>query len=110
MTQDTKLALTAASGLLVSLISLPAVVGPLICMLVWKEDSVVESFAKARINTQISWLIWLLLAGLSCFVLVGFVVLPVLVIVWLVCSIIDIVKASSGDTSFRFPLTIDFLK
>ncbi len=110
MTQNTKLALTAASGLLVSLISLPAVVGPLICMLVWKEDSVVESFAKARINTQISWLIWVLLAALSCFVLVGFVVLPILVIAWLVCSIIDIVKASSGDTSFRFPLTIDFLK
>ncbi len=110
MSQNTKLALTAASGLLVSLISLPAVVGPLICMLVWKEDSVVESFAKARINTQISWLIWVLLAALSCFVLVGFVVLPILVIAWLVCSIIDIVKASSGDTSFRFPLTIDFLK
>lgn len=110
MTQNTKLALTAASGLLVSLISLPAVVGPLICMLVWKEDSVVESFAKARINTQISWLIWVLLAGLSCFVLVGFVVLPILVIAWLVCSIIDISKAASGDTSFRFPLTIDFLK
>ena len=54
-----------------------------------------------------------LLASLICIILgllVGFVVLPVLIIVWLVCSIIDIVKASSGDTSFRFPLTIDFLK
>lgn len=110
MTQDTKLTLTAASGLLISLISLPSVVGPLICMLVWKEDSVVESFARARINTQISWLIWLFLAGLSCFALVGFVVLPVLIIMWLVCSIIDIVRAAAGDTSFRFPFTIDFLK
>lgn len=110
MTQQTKLTLTAASGLLVSLISLPAVVGPLICMLVWKEDPEVERFAKSRINTQISWLLWILAAGLSILVFVGVVVLPILVIVWMVCSIIDIAKAASGDTSFRFPLTIDFLK
>lgn len=110
MTQQTKLILTAASGLLVSLVSLPAVVGPLICLLVWKDDQEVKSFAKARINTQISWLLWMLAAGLSILVLVGVVLLPILLIIWLVCSIIDIAKVASGDTSFRFPLTIDFLK
>lgn len=109
MTLNTKLTLTAASGLLISLVSLPVMVGPLICMLIWKDDAEAESFAKRCINVQISWFIWLLLAAFSCFILVGFVVLPVLIIVWLVCSIIDIAKAASGDTSFCFPLTIDFL-
>lgn len=109
MTQNTKLTLTAASGLLVLLISLPSVVGPLICMFVWKDDAEAEAFAKRCINIQISWFIWLLLAALSCLILVGIVLFPLLLIVWLVCSIIDVAKASSGDTSFRFPLTIDFL-
>lgn len=109
MTQNTKLTLTAASGLLVSLISLPSVVGPLICMLVWKDDAEVAMFARRCINIQISWLIWGLLAGVACFVLIGFIFLPLLLIAWLVCSIIDIAKTASGDTSFKFPLTIDFL-
>ncbi len=109
MTQNTKLTLTAASGLLISLVSLPAMVGPLICMLVWKDDAAAEAFAKRCINIQISWFIWLLLAALSCFILVGVVIFPLMLIVWLVCSIIDIAKTSSGDTSFSFPLTIDFL-
>ena len=109
MTQNTKLTLTAASGLLISLVSLPAMVGPLICMLVWKDDAEVEAFAKRCINIQISWFIWLLLAALSWFILIGVVFLPLLLIAWLVCSIIDIAKTSSGDTSYSFPLTIDFL-
>lgn len=109
MTQNTKLILTAASGLLISLISLPSMVGPLICMLVWKDDAESAAFAKRCINIQISWFIWLLLAALSWLILVGIVLFPLLLIVWLVCSIIDIAKAASGDTSFRFPFTIDFL-
>lgn len=109
MTQNTKLTLTAASGLLVSLISLPSVVGPLICMLVWKEDAEAEAFAKRCINIQISWLIWLLLAVFFCLIGIGIILCPLLLIAWLVCSIIDIAKTSSGDTTYSFPLTIDFL-
>lgn len=109
MKHETKLVLTAASGLLVSLVSLPAAIGPLICMLVWKEDPDVESFARRCINVQLSWLIWILLAGLSCLAFVGIILLPLTIIMWLVCSVVDVVKTAYGDTSFRFPFTIDFL-
>jgi uncharacterized Tic20 family protein len=42
-------------------------------------------------------------------VLVGFVILPIVLLVWLVSIIIATVKTSNGE-SYRYPFTIRFLK
>lgn len=66
------------------------IIPPLICWLVWKDDTVA--------------------ACLSCLILIGFVLAPVVVIAWIVFSIIAAVKAANGNYDYVAPFTIKFLK
>jgi uncharacterized Tic20 family protein len=61
------------------------------------------------LNFQITYTIYSLIAGALCFVLIGFLILPIVLIVWLVCIIIAAVKTSNGET-YRYPATIRFLQ
>jgi uncharacterized Tic20 family protein len=58
------------------------VIGPLVVWLLKKSDSAaVDAHGKESLNFQISMTICTLPAGLSLFVLIGFVLLPVALIV-----------------------------
>ncbi len=57
---------------------------------------------------QIALLIYLLIAGVLCFVLIGFQLIPLLVIMHLLCGIIGAVRASDGQ-AYRYPFTRRFL-
>ena len=86
------------------------VFGPLTIWLIKKDEiPLVESEGKKALNFQISFSIYGLVAFLSCFILIGLVVLPVLAIVWLIYTIIGAVKTSNAEP-FEYPLTIKFFK
>ena len=83
---------------------------PLVIWLVKRSDSPeIDATGKEVLNFQISYTIYSLIAGGLCFVLIGFVILPVVLLVWLVSIIIATVKTSNGE-SYRYPATIRFLK
>ncbi len=85
------------------------IIGPLIIWLIKKEQSqYLDSQGRELLNFQISYLIYAFAAFLLCFVLIGFVLLPVIAIAMIVLTIIGIVSAAEGKV-YRFPLTIRML-
>jgi uncharacterized Tic20 family protein len=101
--------LSGLSGLILSF-ALAHIVVPLVIWLVKRSDSPeIDATGKEVLNFQISYTIYSLIAGGLCFVLIGFVILPVVLLVWLVSIIIATVKTSNGE-SYRYPATIRFLK
>jgi len=96
------------------------IVAPLIVWLLKRHDSLgVDAHGKESLNFHISWtLYWLIGMAITtalCFVLIGFLLIPVLIVAgvagWLVMLILTLiasVKASNGQI-YRYPLTIRFL-
>ena len=68
----------------------------------------VDLHGKEVVNFQISMSIYMLLAGLSMFIVIGFFLLPAVILTNLVLIIIASVKASRGEL-YRYPLTIRFI-
>jgi uncharacterized protein len=97
------------------------IAAPLVVWLLKRDDSLgVDAHGKESLNFHISWtLYWvvaLAVAGALCFVLIGFLLLPVVFVaglfgwfVMLILTLIASVKASNGEL-YRYPLTIRFLK
>jgi len=85
------------------------VLAPLV-LWIWKRESNpgVDAHGKEAVNFQISMTIYTILAGLSMLVLVGFVLMPAVLVTNLVLMIIAAVKASRGEF-YRYPLTIRFI-
>ncbi|RYG69689.1 DUF4870 domain-containing protein [bacterium] len=85
------------------------VLGPLIVWLIKKNDSpFIDAQGKESLNFHLSMAIYLTIAVISLFVLVGFVLLPIVYIFGLIYTIIGAVAASNGQ-NYRYPLTIRFL-
>lgn len=86
------------------------IIVPLILWLTKRESSpFVDMHGKEALNFQISLLIYSLISAVLILVLVGIFLLAGLCIFGLVIVIIAGVKAKSGE-SFRYPLTIRFIK
>src|SRR5437762_13030575 len=83
--------------------------GPLIVWLIKREMSPeIDANGKESLNFQISMLIYDVIAGILCIVLIG---IPILIALWVlntVFVIIASVKASEG-TLYRYPFTIRFI-
>jgi uncharacterized Tic20 family protein len=85
------------------------ILGPLIVWLIKRGDaSEIDVHGKEALNFQISMLIYNLVAGVLCLVLIGFALLAVLHILNVVFVIIAALKASEGQM-YRYPLTIRLL-
>lgn len=85
-------------------------IGPLIIWLVKREHMpFVDDQAKEALNFNITVAIAALICGLLMFVLIGFVLLPILGILWLVCLILAAVKANEGER-YRYPFALRFIK
>jgi uncharacterized protein len=65
--------------------------------------------AKDALNFEISFLIYFFVASALMVILIGFLILPILVIFNWVCSILAIM-ALNGGKKYNFPFTISFLK
>ncbi len=110
MNTNTKAMLLALSPLLSFLIGGLFFVPPIILWAIWKDqDPAVDALGKRVLNAQISWFLWMTVAFLLCFVVIGFVLLPILGLVWLILTIVKGIACNNGDFSYKFPLTINFL-
>ena len=83
--------------------------GPLIVWLIKRNDAPeIDAAGKESLNFQISMLIYDIVAGILCLVLVG---IPMLIALWVlntVFVIIASIKTSEGQV-YRYPMTIRFI-
>ena len=83
---------------------------PLVVWLIKKDDHpFINEQGKESVNFQITMFLALLVGGLLCLVLIGFIIVPVVLIMMIVLPIVAAVKASDGE-QYRYPLTIRFIK
>jgi len=86
------------------------IIVPLILMSTYKGKSAfVVEHSKESLNFQISLLIYYTIAAVSLFVLIGFLLLPLIFILSVVYTIIAGVAANEGK-DYKYPLTIRFVK
>jgi hypothetical protein len=86
------------------------IIGPLICWLSRKDESTwVNENGKASLNFQLSMLLYIVLVIPLCFIIIGFPIISVLIILKIVCIIISSIKASKGE-EFKYPLAIPFIQ
>ena len=104
-------ALCHASALLCVFLHFPGhIIPPLIIWLLKRGDSPeIDAHGKEAVNFQLSMLIYNLVAGVFCLVLVGFVFLAVLWVLNAVFVIIAAIQASDGKF-YRYPITIRFIQ
>lgn len=82
---------------------------PLAVLLFKGNDSAfVRRHAIESLNFQINALVYTILFVLLALLLIGFVLLPVYGLFYLICVILAAVRASAGD-DYRYPLTIRFV-
>lgn len=86
------------------------IIVPIVLMSMYrdKSDFVVEH-AKESLNFQISLFIYYTIAAISIFVLIGFLLLPLLFILNVVYVIVAGMKANEGG-DYTYPFTIRFVK
>ncbi len=86
------------------------IVAPLIWWMMKKDlSSFVNDQGKEALNFQISLTIYIIIAGILMIVLVGFLLLPVVLIAGLILTIIAAIKANDG-IPYRYPFIIRVLK
>lgn len=81
--------------------------GPLIVYVFSDEDFVTENAANA-LTWQLFFLMYSILAFVSSFLFIGFLLLPLLVVLNLVFPVIAAVKASNGEI-WSYPFTTDVI-
>src|SRR3954447_23550494 len=85
------------------------VLAPLVVWLVFRDrSSFLDRTGKEALNMQISYLLYFFAAGLSIFVFIGLVLLPLVGVAWLVLMIVATVKVANFD-DFRYPAIIRFI-
>lgn len=83
---------------------------PLIVWLVKRgESSEVDAHGKESLNFQITMLLYNIVAGILCLVLIGFALLAILHLLNLVLVIIASIRASEGKL-YRYPFTLRLIK
>jgi uncharacterized Tic20 family protein len=80
--------------------------GPLVVLLVQGHRSrFVRQHAVEALNFNITVLIAVVVSAVLMLILIGFVLLAIVGIAWLVCTILGAMAASRGDP-YRYPLTL----
>lgn len=81
-------------------------IAPLVVLLVKGGSSpFVRRHAVESLNFQINALVYSVVFGLLMFLLIGFVLLPLYAIFYLVCVVLATIRASQGE-EFRYPFTV----
>ena len=85
------------------------IIGPLVIWLMKKEGSdFIDEHGKAVINFQISIYIWFILAGLLCMIFIGFFFVFALILIEIIYTIINAIKAKDGKSP-KYPFSIKFI-
>jgi uncharacterized protein len=99
---------TALAGFLVPVAG--HIVGPLIIWLAKRVDSSeIDAHGKESLNFQLSMLIYNVIAGILCLLIIGFAILFVLHILNVVFVIVASIQASEGKL-YRYPISIRLIK
>lgn len=87
-----------------------AIIGPLIIWLLKREESAyVDHHGKEYFNLLISFFIYEIIAAITLIVGIGFILIPILSIVFLIFIVVGAVKAYQGEY-YRFPLIFRLIK
>jgi len=87
-----------------------AIVGPLIIWLLKRGDSAyIDHHGKEYFNLLISFFVYEIIAALTLLIGIGFILIPILSIIFLVFIVIGAVKAFQGEY-YRFPLIFRIIK
>jgi uncharacterized Tic20 family protein len=82
---------------------------PLIIWLLKKNsDPAVNVEGREALNFNISVTVYAVIAGLMCYILIGFIVLPLVLIAHIVLVIRAALKANKGE-SVHYPFTLRFI-
>lgn len=110
MTTNTKAMLLALSPFLSLFFGGFFFIFPLVLWLIWKDtDPDIDALGKRVVNAQISWFLWVFISTLLCALVIGFILLPVVFIVWFIYTLIRGLDCNKGDYSYRFPLSLRFI-
>jgi len=83
-------------------------IGPLVIWMMKKDDSAFVDFhGRESLNFQISIMIYWIPVIALCFVLIGFALIPCLILFHFIAVIIAAIRANDGK-HFRYPLCIRF--
>lgn len=86
------------------------ILAPLVMWLIKKEgNDFIDHHGKEAVNFQINLFIHGIIVFVLCFVLIGFLFLPVLLLSQAILAVVAGVKASEG-VKYRYPLIIRFIK
>lgn len=98
-------------AMLIYLLSLfTSIIGPVIVWMIKREESdFVDFHGKEYLNFFISYAVYSIVASISMVVLIGFVLLPVVVVALYVFTIIGAVKAYQGEM-YKIPLIFRLVK
>ena len=84
----------------------------LVPLIIWllkkKSDSAVNVEGREALNFNISVTVYAVIAGLMCYVLVGFVVLPMVLVAHIVLVVRAALRANRGE-SVKYPFTLRFI-
>ncbi len=98
------------SGLSGYVIPFGNIIVPIIIWSIKKEEMpMVNEHGKEVINFQISFTIWIIVASILTFVLIGLPILIALIVGQIVLVIIAAIKADKGEL-YHYPLSIQFIK
>ena len=85
------------------------ILGPLVVWLITRDESeFVDASGKEALNFQLIWSGILVLAGLTIFVGIGVLLVPIVAPARLVLVVLATVRASDGQV-YDYPLTIDLI-
>ena len=86
------------------------ILGPLIIWS-WKrsEMPILDEAGKKALNFQLSMTIYALIAGMLCFMFIGFLLLIPIILLEIIFVILATIKTSNGE-NFQYPISIRFLK
>lgn len=98
-------------GMFIYLVSFfTAIIGPLIIWVIKKDESnFINYHGKEYFNFFISYAIYSLIGTVLMFVLVGFVIVPILALMYLIFTLVALLKAYKGEY-YRIPLIFRFIK
>ena len=86
------------------------IIVPLVIWLIKKNEfPFVDEQGKESLNFQISMTIYGIITGLLCYLVIGFALLPVLVIIHIALIVTAIIKTNKGE-QYRYPFTIRIIK
>lgn len=80
---------------------------PIVLWLINKENPTVDKHGKNIANFMLSWIIYCIIAGVLCFVLIGIPLLILLAILQVVFIIITTIRAYNGEY-WKYPMSINF--